>query len=154
MDHSGQPSEGSSLGVQAPEPARLHYESEDEMKSSKYQVLWSNLMDKGNYKKPSGYLKVAVLLLCWDQDCVDMETQEEVEGLKEVFEKKFGYSVTTFELSTENGGLQVQVNAEVAVFVKNHNGQNTLLIIYYAGHGKPSNRFGQLEVFGFVLQMA
>lgn len=153
MDDLGQPSQGFTSSVQLRHPSTVNYESADEMNASRYQVLWSNIMDKGNYTKPSGYHKVAVLLLCWDQDCVDLATQEEVDKLKAVFEDKFGYDATIAKLSPANGRLQVQVNQKVANFVSDHDGQNNLLIVYYAGHGKPGKNFGDLELFGFVLQI-
>ena len=123
------------------------------MDASRYQVLWSNIMDKGNYLKATGYLKVAVLLLCWNQDFDDMATKVEVDELKAVFEDKFGYSTTIAKLSLTKGVLQVQVNAQVAGFINDHDGQNHLLIIYYAGHGRPGTKYGQLELHGFVPRM-
>ena len=151
MAHVGQPSKGFTSSVQLHDSSTVDYESADEMNASRYQVLWSNIMDKGNYIKPSGYLKAAVLLLCWDQDCVDMATQVEVDKLKAVFEDQFGYSASIAKLSPTKGKLQVQVNKQVADFVHDHDGPNNLLIVYYAGHGKPGQNFGDLEIFGYVL---
>ena len=151
MAHLGQRSNGSPSIVLLQDSSTVDYESTDEMDASRYQVLWSNTMAKGN--KGTDYLKVAVLLLCWDQKFDDMATEEEVHSLKAVFEDKFGYSATIAKLSPTKGGLQVQINREVANFVGDHDGQNNLLIVYYAGHGKPGEIFGQLELHGFVLQI-
>ena len=153
MAHVGQHSEGPPSIALFQDSSTVNYESADEIDASYYQVLWSNTMDKGNYLKATGYLKVAVLLLCWDQDFDDMATEEEVDILKAVFEEKFGYSATIAKLSPTKGGLQVQLNRQVANFVGDHDGQNHLLIVYYAGHGKPGTMYGQLELHGFVLQM-
>ena len=134
------------------DPSTVDYDTPDEKDASEHQVLWSNLMNKGKYLDSSGYHHVEVLLLCWDQECVDMATQEEVDKLKIVFEEKFGYHATIAKLKLRPGGplIQVQVNFEVAQFVRNHDGQNNLLIVYYAGHGKPGRDYGKLELFGFV----
>ena len=116
-------------------------------------------MDKGNYIKPAGYHKIEVLLLYWDQNCGDLATQDEVYKLKAVFEEKFGFHATIEKLSpadaipVRSGRLQVEVNALVATFVKNHDGASTLLIVYYAGHGKPGMHFGDLELFAYRSQM-
>ena len=106
-------------------------------------------MDKGNYNHPSKYNKVAVLLLCWEQSCNDLKTTDEVNALKSVFEERFRYH-TTVEILDNNRTpkLQVRLNKKVAAFVDKHDGPNTLLIVYYAGHGKPGKDHGELEIFG------
>ena len=151
MDQTARPAKGLNTNVQLRELSTVDYESPDEIEASKHQVLWSSIMDKGNYIRPSGYNKVEVLLLCWAQASVDLATKEEVEKLKAVFEDKFGYNATIANLdANRQGRLQVQVNAKVANFVEDHDGPQTLLIVYYAGHGKPGKFFGDLELFGFV----
>lgn len=147
------PSEGFCSSVQLHDHATVDYGSEDRQKASKYQVHWSNIMDKGNYSKPSTYQNVAVLLLCWDQGCNDLKTQEELDTLKKVFEDQFGYSATISKLSSPaKNVLQVELNKLVANFVSDHDGPHNLLIVYYAGHGKPGEIYGHLELLGFVLQ--
>ena len=154
MDHLLRPPKVLNAGIQLHDPSTVDYESADEIDASKHQVLWSNIMDKGNYIKSSGYNKVQVLLLCWDQASDDLATQKEVEKLKAVFVDRFGYDATIAKLNANaRRRLQVQVNAKVANFVDVHDGPNTLLIVYYAGHGKPGKFFGDLEIFGFVLRI-
>lgn len=46
---------------------------------------------------------------------------------------------------------QVQANKHLADFVYDHDGANTLLIIYYAGHGQPGDVPGGLHLTGSVL---
>ena len=138
------------------DPSIVHYDSADEKDASKHQVLWSNLMNKGNYLVSSDYHNVEVLLLCWDEKCVDLATQEEVDQLKAVWEVSFGYHATIAKLlpkrlEPRGRKIQVQVNCKVAEFVNDYDGPNNLLIVYYAGHGKPGPLFGDLELFGFVL---
>jgi hypothetical protein len=45
---------------------------------------------------------------------------------------------------------QAQVNRHLAEFVDDYDDTNTLLIIYYAGHGRPGNDPGVLKLSGLV----
>ncbi|KAI4116368.1 MAG: hypothetical protein LQ345_003202 [Seirophora villosa] len=127
----------------------VDYESTDEIDASEYQVNWTNVMAEGQYLSPSVYQKVEVLMLCWEEHSGDIDTRDEVSQLKAVFEESFGYHVTIQRLDAKiEKKLQIQVNAKVANFVEAHDGPNTLLIVYYAGHGKPGKFLGDLEIFG------
>lgn len=133
------------------EPSTVNYEAPDEKLDSEYQVLWSNLMDEGQYKNSSKYINVEVLLLCWAANCDDLTITEEVSRLKKTFEELFNYRAQIGYLDTSTKQtLQVQVNKIVANFVGAFDGPNTLLIVYYAGHGKPGSYYGSLEFFGSV----
>ncbi|KAL8784332.1 MAG: hypothetical protein Q9213_004041 [Squamulea squamosa] len=106
-------------------------------------------MAEGKYQNPPFYEQVEVLLLCWA--VTDMDTKDEVKDLKSVFENDFGYNATIEHLDgNSKNRLQVEVNFKVAKFVKDHDGTNTLLIVYYAGHGKPGEFFGDLEFIGLT----
>ena len=130
----------------------VDYESQDAKDNSEYQVCWSKVTDKGPYKNPSTYKKVEVLLLCWADNSDDMATKDEVNRLKTVFSQRFNYHTRTEYLDTETEQrLQVQVNAKVAAFVLAHDGPHTLLIVYYAGHGRPGSYYGELEMHGYVV---
>ncbi|KAL8933829.1 MAG: hypothetical protein Q9216_006196 [Gyalolechia sp. 2 TL-2023] len=143
------PSRAANPGIELEDPLTVGYESPDEIDASNYQVSWTNVMEEGRYLSPSTYQKVEVLILCWAEHCRDIDTQEEVARFKAVLEKGFCYNVTVVDLDAKaKQKLQVQVNAKVAGFVENHDGPDTLLIVYYAGHGKPGEFFGDLELFG------
>ena len=131
------------------DPSTVDYESEEEKEDSELQLQWSRVMDMGKYKTLSTYTKVEVLLLCWEHSCSDMATKEEIDDLKATFENRFNYhaEIKYLDITTR---LQVHVNAIVASFVKDHDGPNTLLIVYYAGHGKPGPDYGDLELIGSV----
>jgi hypothetical protein len=43
---------------------------------------------------------------------------------------------------------QAQVNKHLSEFVFDHDDTNTLLIIYYAGHGRPGESSGGLKLAG------
>ncbi|KAL8912470.1 MAG: hypothetical protein Q9172_007502 [Xanthocarpia lactea] len=129
------------------------YASVQEQEASRYQVAWTNAMAEGRYQTPSQYDKVEVLLLYWLDS--DMGTTKEVDDLESVFVNKFGYHATRAPLNgNSKKKLQVKVNAKVANFVEEHDGPNTLLIVYYAGHGSPGELFGNLELKGLFEYLA
>ncbi len=128
-------------------PSTIDYESQDAKDESEYQVCWSNVMDKGSYKNPSTYQKAEVLLLCWATHSDNLATGDEVERLKLVFEERFHYNTRTEYISTKTGpNLQVQINGKIAAFVADNDGPHTLLVVYYAGHGRPGSYYGALEL--------
>ncbi|KAL8727739.1 MAG: hypothetical protein Q9166_005852 [cf. Caloplaca sp. 2 TL-2023] len=147
MDPSSRMSKRLKPNIKLDDQSTVGYESADEKEASRHQVLWTNVMAEGTYKTPSTYDKVEVLLLCWAVS--DIDTTNEVKDLKAVFEVDFGYHATIKYLDAElKQRLQVQVNARVAKFVEDYDDSNTLLIVYYAGHGRPGKFFGDLELMG------
>lgn len=138
-------------GIRLEDTFTVDYDSPEEIDASMYQVSWTNVMAEGRYRSPSVYKKVEVLMLCWQENNCAMKTKGEVERLRSVFQDGFGYRVSISYLNAKGEqSLQLQVNAEVAVFARKHDGRDTLLIVYYAGHGKPGEFFGDLELFGSV----
>ena len=158
MAFSGKHSKTWSPTIQLQDSSFVDYDSADEEDASQYRVLWSNLMDKGKYLESTRYHKAEVLMLCWDETNNALATTKEVDDLTTVFEVKFGYHVTIAKLSRktlqpEGSKLQVEINFQVASFVRKHDGPNNLLIVYYAGHGKQGTRYGDLELLGFVVRL-
>lgn len=129
----------------------INYELDEQKNDSALRVLWSKIMDQGPYSNPSIYRKVEALFLCWAENSNDLATKEEVNRLRLVLENRFNYHVQVQHLDNciENR-LQVRINRIVADFVDENDGQNTLLIVYYAGHGRPGSYYGSLELFGSV----
>ncbi|KAL9579932.1 MAG: hypothetical protein Q9203_006505 [Teloschistes exilis] len=131
------------------EDSTVDYESKDGRDASEYQLRWINVMNKGNYNCSENYNRVEVLLLRWDDTCDDMTTRHEVGQLKNVFEKEFNWHTELHCLNNKiEGRLQLQINAIVAAWVNKYSKPNTLLVVYYAGHGRPGTAFGQLELMG------
>lgn len=134
-----------------PESSTVNDEAQDEKDDSEYQVLWSKVMDKGNYKSSSTYTNVEVLLLCWAEGSDDMAVKDEVSRLKSTFETCLNYHAQISYLdATVERKLQVQVNTIVQAFIGAHDKPTTLLIVYYAGHGKPGSYYGSLVLHGLV----
>lgn len=48
-----------------------------------------------------------------------------------------------------NKSAQKQINHHIQMFVYREEGPNNLLIVYYAGHGKPGPGYGFLELAGY-----
>jgi len=124
-------------------------------KNSKYEVVFTNVMAKGRYQIPSFYKHAAVLLLSWTDNKDDMGVQREVDDLAEVFDEQFNYEVEKICLKPKKQNhmkrdrgtnLQIDVYYEVSKFLKHHDGPNTLLVVYYAGHGKPGASNEHLEL--------
>ncbi len=114
------------------------------------QILLQS-QDERKYKTPRLYTKVEVLLLCWEHTCNDLDTKDELDDLKATFENRFNYHTETKYMgTTSEQRLQVRVNTMVAAFVAEHDGPNTLFIVYYAGHSRLGGKYGSLELFGSV----
>ncbi|KAL8964378.1 MAG: hypothetical protein Q9183_004491, partial [Haloplaca sp. 2 TL-2023] len=149
MNTPSSSSQAMNPGIGLGDQSTVGYESDAEINESHHQVIWANVMAEGNYANPSVYHKVEVLLLSWKES--DMDITHEADELQNVFEKDFGYNVTLVELDADSDQrLQLQINATVACWAEKHSKPNTLLIVYYAGHGKPGEFYGSLELIGQV----
>jgi hypothetical protein len=61
----------------------------------------------------------------------------QVRSLRQVFEERYRFSVHEEYLHTQGGvPARHQLNCHLAEFVKKEDGKNSLLIVYYAGHGR------------------
>ncbi|KAH7330215.1 hypothetical protein BKA65DRAFT_54129 [Rhexocercosporidium sp. MPI-PUGE-AT-0058] len=127
---------------------KIHYLEDKVQQDANHRVQWSDWMSDG--QKRSFYKHVFVLLLSWHPDCDDMAVRDEVERLQKVFEDTYNYEVKSFQIdSRKPESPQSQVNFEVAHFVHEHDHKDdSLFIIYYAGHGSPGKIPGDLKISG------
>jgi len=161
-----QPSSGPSV------PHKIDYLEKRVQEEANYQVQWGRWMSDGQQK--SFYKHVFVLLLSWHPDCDDMEVDPEVtqlfkffrifrigdtdqtdsskvQRLKNVFEGIYNYSVESIQLDCRKAATpQAQANLAVANFVHHNDKEDTLFIVYYAGHGSPGKGRGQFNMTGYV----
>ncbi|KAK5733770.1 hypothetical protein LTR17_009474 [Elasticomyces elasticus] len=114
---------------------------------AQYRMLWDEHM-----RFPSRQIrhaKTAVLLLSWAPEVDDLGVQSEMRELKSVFEDVYGFNVheKTLNLQTK---AQHQASQILADFVHAEDAEQGLLIIYYAGHGYPSeaSESGELNMIG------
>lgn len=135
-------------------PPIVDFTNEDVIRDLEYQNLWDRVtikMERARSRRDHAYQNVEVLLLCWDRSYTDMATEKEIQNLRAVFEKRFGYHTTVEYLNNQSERtLQTQLNYKVAMFVANHDGPYTLFIIYYAGHGTVDADHGDLFLHGLV----
>ncbi|KAL8698675.1 MAG: hypothetical protein Q9224_001744 [Gallowayella concinna] len=79
------------------------------------------------------YATVTALLLYWDEN--DIGPEEELNTIRELFERDFGFSSLTFPIPTLRA--QQELNREISAFVANYSNQvDSLIVVYYAGHGE------------------
>ena len=104
--------------------------------ASKSQLWWDGAMCQA-LRLPKGYHKAAVLMLKWDISICEFGNigADEVNSLKEVFEKSFNFDTTLVPLSHfHKRPPELYVKAQVERFVNKYNNPNDLLIVYYSGH--------------------
>ena len=69
-----------------------------------------------------------------------------------MFKNLYHYNVSNFLIdSRKTTSPQVQVNFEVAKFVHDNDQQDSLFIVYYAGHGSPGKSPGELKMSGYIV---
>ena len=67
-----------------------------------------------------------------------------------MFEDVYRYEVTQILLSNKEGKLPIlQLSKEMSTFVWEHDSQNSLMVVYYAGHGIRGSVPGELELAGY-----
>jgi len=82
----------------------------------------------------------AVLLINWEAKLDDLHTGTEVDALEAVFVNVYRYTVVKKQLVEGKHNPQHQVLKILIEFVEAHDDENTLLIVYYAGHGLPGQQ--------------
>lgn len=119
----------------------VQYEDEWEKANAELQVIWSTTMDQCNYyKTPSFYKNVKCLLISWDKACDDLHTDEEVSKLANVLETRFRYKVSRVYLNSNSHQLpHIQLVKYASDFLFAEDAYQTLLLVYYAGHGSPKS---------------
>ncbi|KAF2732832.1 hypothetical protein EJ04DRAFT_303169 [Polyplosphaeria fusca] len=103
-------------------------------RAAQMQSWWDSEITKA-MDLPDGYQHVAVLLIKWTDELDELDTREEAEELEAVFRDQFHYATKIVELNVSSKP-QLQLNSFIADFVQKNDGPNTLMIIYYTGHGK------------------
>jgi hypothetical protein len=80
------------------------------------------------------YTHVHVLLIRWEDD--DLGVVSEIRELKHVFEDIYNYNVEAYDIP--NAMSHRTLNQRIQEFLKydEKNGDQTLLIVYYAGHAR------------------
>jgi hypothetical protein len=91
------------------------------------------------------------LFRSWEAQLDDLNTGEEVDTLKGVFRNIFRYTVVKKQLVSGKQYPQIQVQKILVDFVYEFD-ENTLLIVYYAGHRVPGKQSGEsLLLQGYMI---
>ncbi|KAL9120680.1 MAG: hypothetical protein Q9187_002765 [Circinaria calcarea] len=78
------------------DPVSVEYDDKWEKWNAHGQLKWATLMEEGDYKNPSLYRKVKVLLISWDEESDDLKTKSEVRCAEDLVETK----LTTVRLTS------------------------------------------------------
>ncbi|KAI8713303.1 C2 domain-containing protein [Fusarium sp. LHS14.1] len=79
----------------------------------------------------SRYKEVEVLLIRWEED--ELEVEWELNELHKIFRDLYGFSTEQFLIPSHNSHRKL--NLKALSFVEEHENEDTLLIVYYGGHG-------------------
>ena len=77
------------------------------------------------------YKRVHVLLLSWEAD--DLGVAKEIAELKDTFDKIYHYEVEHWKIPSNRS--HNSLNRRLTNFIDDYEGEDTLLILYYGGHG-------------------
>ena len=107
-----------------------------------YRQCW----DKALATNPKKYAKV--LLLRFANGTCDLDTEAEVNQLISTFEDSLHYQTFTKLLDpTNKTRLHLQFQKHLADFAYDHDDPDSLLLVYYAGHGIPGRDYhGELQI--------
>jgi hypothetical protein len=134
----------SSLDSQVPSDGNAKA-SEAASEDAKLRNVWETSMkDFGIAAKP--HRDTVVLMISWAEELDDLHTTEEVNELEAVFTEYFHYKVIKRQL-TASKRPAIQVSKHLVDFIDTYDGESTLLIVYYAGHGIPGKP-GELSLAG------
>jgi Caspase domain len=126
----------------------ISYEYEYVKLNSSLHLAWSESLAEDIFTNSTRYKAVEVLMLSWESKLDDLKVQGEIEDLKAVFEQQFHFHVSSRCLErVETRKTQLQINKIVADWVYEYDGPKSLLIVYFAGHGRPG-KSGELEIAG------
>ena len=78
------------------------------------------------------YKQVYSILIRWDSD--DLDVSAELEDLETCFKRYYRFETERFDIPTENSHLDLMLR--IGQFIKQHEGPDSLLIVYYGGHGQ------------------
>lgn len=95
-------------------------------------------------ESPKQYNRAAVLALHWEND--DLGLTSIKQDLLQCFHDKFNFTVSPFTIPSASAyDAKAQTMAAVNTFVKKNDGNNSLLIFFYGGHGELASQ-SELEI--------
>src|SRR4051794_30002072 len=95
---------------------------------------------EGRFKRTTEYEFVAVLVIYW-KDCREKGYKNEARAVEQLFSEDFEYSVEYYEIPAVDSELEL--DAKMNSYLREHRKAETLLIIHYGGHGNDDSADGQ-----------
>ncbi|KAF2444099.1 hypothetical protein P171DRAFT_361137 [Karstenula rhodostoma CBS 690.94] len=129
-----------SIGEVTDVPAGAALES-DQRRAAEMQGWWHESIAKN--LRPDGYVNVAVLLIRWADELDDLRTSPEAK-LESVFRERYNFHTEMVQLNVDTKP-QLQMTRHLSTFVEQYDSPDSLLIIYYSGHGVFYEDLGYLE---------
>ncbi|KAI4664853.1 uncharacterized protein J4E79_003151 [Alternaria viburni] len=130
------------LGESKPSIADVVYQE----KAADMRECWSKAIAK-NMDLPEGYSSAAVLIIRWADALDDLKTGVEARELNALFRERYHYKSNIVELDVQTKP-QHQLESSVINFIRDNDGPENLLIVYYTGHGDYSEERKCLELTG------
>ncbi|KAI9815760.1 MAG: Phosphatidylinositol-4-phosphate 5-kinase [Pycnora praestabilis] len=131
----------SPVGATTRFPASSLREENEQLKSFWNDHIHNKCNSNGKYRK------VAVLLISWAKGFDDLEVEAEVNKLDDVFKNGFHYKTTRLQIDDKKPA-QLLVNNGISTFMCDEFESESLMIIYYAGHGAAGRGPGELNLYG------
>lgn len=94
-------------------------------------------------KLAARYREVKVLLMSWEKD--DLDVESDVRSLEAVFRGLYHYGTEHFRIPSKRSA--VELSRKVTGLVDSYDQEGNLLILYYAGHSRPSEQPGGSPVW-------
>ncbi|KAL1800764.1 hypothetical protein ACET3X_001106 [Alternaria dauci] len=120
---------------------------DDDSSSAEAQKNWWAEAIAKNMDVADGYSKVAVLLIKWADHLDELRTADEARELDALFRERFRYQSKIVELNVRKKP-QHQLDQYISQFICEHDGTQSLLIVYYTGHGIFQKATKTLELTG------
>ncbi|MCJ1438958.1 hypothetical protein MMC27_008348 [Xylographa pallens] len=98
----------------------------------------------GHYRNgPSGYTRVGVLLITWQDDDMNLK-KSEVDRLQAIFKTQFNFETQHFQIPPNKSDTALL--AAVTNFANEYNSPDNLMIVYYGGHGYKGSETQQFKL--------
>lgn len=145
-DNSGQNGAATESSEPVVESKPSAADADYKAKTAEMQEWWTEAVAR-NMDLPEGYQKVAVLIIKWADELDELKTGGEAQELKALFQNRFNYhtDIVALHVGTKP---QLQLDYHVSGFIRDHDGPENLLIVYYTGHGVYNEDRKCLELTG------
>jgi hypothetical protein len=97
---------------------------------------------KSRFGRSTYYRSVSVLVICWAESNDD-GFEKEARDIGNLFGIEFKYDIEHYRIPSKNS--HIEVNHKISNYLKEHSGQETLLIIHYGGHGDANDGTDELR---------